>query len=83
MDASYYRRLAREMMAHAAAAEDLVIAARMRERADEYLLLAKAFDEAVTPPAEPQQIANATTAASAAKGRRQGRQGEVTTLRPG
>ncbi len=50
MDASYFRRLAREVMADAAAAENPKVAARLRERAEEYLLLAQALDEAVSPP---------------------------------
>jgi hypothetical protein len=46
MDAEYYRRLARELMADAAAAEDHGIAARHRERAQEYLIIAKTLEDA-------------------------------------
>jgi hypothetical protein len=43
------------MMADAAAAEDPAIAARHRERAQEYLLIAKALEDAERPPPEPKQ----------------------------
>jgi hypothetical protein len=56
MDASYYRQLARAMMAAAAKAEDPAIAARFRERAQEYLLMAKALEDAERPAApDPKQ----------------------------
>jgi hypothetical protein len=51
----YYRRLARALMADAAAAEDPMIAARHRERAQEYLLLAEALEDAECPAREIQQ----------------------------
>jgi hypothetical protein len=49
MDASYYPRLAREMVAHAATIEDPTIAKRLRERAEEYLILANALDDPAPP----------------------------------
>ncbi|HEX9278158.1 MAG TPA: hypothetical protein VGA51_17390 [Casimicrobiaceae bacterium] len=58
MNASYYRQLARDLMADAAVAEDPKIAARFRERAEEYLLLAEALDEPVPlplPASEPER----------------------------
>jgi hypothetical protein len=62
MDAEYYRRLAREMMAEAAAAEDPAIAARHR------LIIAKALEEADRPvrqaeqqPQQKQQLPRRTT----------------------
>jgi hypothetical protein len=45
--------LARDLMAKAAVAEDREIAARLRERAEEYLLLARAVQEEPQPPAPP------------------------------
>jgi hypothetical protein len=58
MEASYYRMLARAMLADADMAEDPAIAARFRERAEEYLLLAQALEQAAqpeTPPPAPRE----------------------------
>jgi len=49
MDAIYYRRLAREIMAAAAATKNPAKAARLRVRAQEYLVLAEALDESAPP----------------------------------
>jgi hypothetical protein len=56
MDAIYYRALARVLMEDAAKIDDPVIAARVRERAQEYLVLAQALDEKypLPPPKQPQ-----------------------------
>jgi ABC-type sugar transport system substrate-binding protein len=51
--AAYYRALADDLFAQAAAAEDAAIAARMRRSAEEYLVLARELDleeEPQTPP---------------------------------
>jgi hypothetical protein len=45
MDASYYRRLAHDLMAHAAGTEDPTIAERLRERAREYLMIAEGLEQ--------------------------------------
>jgi hypothetical protein len=58
MDASYYRRLARDIVAQAANVKDREIATRFRRRAEEYLILADALDaqaRAPIPTPEPQQ----------------------------
>jgi hypothetical protein len=55
MNAEYYRSLARDLMADAAAAENPTIAARLRERAQEYLQLAEAVEGSSEPPTSNQQ----------------------------
>ena len=49
MDASYYRRLAHDLMAHAADTEDPKIAERLRERAREYLVIAEGLEQSDHP----------------------------------
>ena len=46
MDAAYYRRLAQDLMSDAAAAQDKVLAARLRQQAQEYLILAETMEDA-------------------------------------
>jgi hypothetical protein len=55
MDAAYYRGLACVALADAADAKDPAIAERCRERAQEYLLIAKALEDAERPAAGPKQ----------------------------
>jgi hypothetical protein len=54
MDAEYYRRLARELVAEAKAQTDPATAARIRERGKDYWLLAEALDQAALPPSREQ-----------------------------
>jgi hypothetical protein len=49
MDASYYRWLARDLVAHAVGTDDPAIAERLRGRAREYLVIAESLDESDAP----------------------------------
>jgi hypothetical protein len=53
--ASYFRQQANLVMAEAAKAKDPVLAARLRERAQEYLLLAEAMESSSEPPSPEEQ----------------------------